>query len=93
MVLYNLACCWSLAGQPDSAYVHLDQALAAGFTDHEQLAADPDFDSLRRSDPDRFAAFRQRAAAASQRYLRDKTPITVVAYETYTGGTDLSRYS
>jgi hypothetical protein len=93
MVLYNLACCWSLAGQPDSAYVRLDRALAAGFTDHEQLAADPDLDALRRSDPDRFAAFRQHAAAASRRNLRDQTPITVVAFETYTGGTDLSRYS
>ncbi|RPH95185.1 hypothetical protein EHM69_05245 [candidate division KSB1 bacterium] len=45
--LYNLACCYSILKQPDSAMVVLRKAAAAGWSDAGHTAEDPDLESLR----------------------------------------------
>jgi eukaryotic-like serine/threonine-protein kinase len=54
---YNFACGAALAGHPDEAFQHLDQAIGHGYNDARHLAQDDDLQSLR-SDP-RFAALIQ----------------------------------
>jgi hypothetical protein len=46
-LLYNLACCESLAGRPDDAVAHLRAAMAAGEDIRTLVAGDSDFDPIR----------------------------------------------
>jgi hypothetical protein len=91
-VLYNIACCWSLAGQADSAFAYLYQSLRAGYDNPEWLQADTDFDYLRREHPGRFADLFAAAPEIIREVSVNRSPIAVLGYQTYTGGTDLSRY-
>ncbi len=43
---YNAACCFALAGDPDAAFGHLDQAVGLGWRDLELLEQDQDLASL-----------------------------------------------
>jgi adenylate cyclase len=53
-VLYNVACCYSLAGKPDEAIDHLDKAIRNGFGQRTWLEYDSALDPIR-EDP-RFEA-------------------------------------
>jgi tetratricopeptide (TPR) repeat protein len=46
-VLYNIACCHSMLGDPDRAIVFLKKAVAAGFADWRHMNRDKDMDPLR----------------------------------------------
>jgi len=48
IVLYNLACSYSLLGQIASAVQSLEKAFALGYYDLELLASDPDMENLRK---------------------------------------------
>jgi predicted esterase len=48
-VIYNLACCYGLLGEPELASTYLTRAVAAGFFDLELVRGDPDFSSVRDS--------------------------------------------
>ena len=48
LVLYNLACSYSLTGHCDQAAETLKQALERGYEDLKWLAKDPDLDNLRK---------------------------------------------
>ena len=48
LVLYNLACSYSLTDQVDEALAALEQALNQGYRDFKWLAADPDLQKVRR---------------------------------------------
>lgn len=48
MVLYNLACSYSLTGRCDQAAETLKSALERGYEDLKWLAKDPDLDNLRK---------------------------------------------
>jgi len=48
LVLYNLACSYSLTDQMNLAAEALDQAIAKGFHDFKWLAKDPDLRKLRK---------------------------------------------
>jgi tetratricopeptide (TPR) repeat protein len=61
-VLYNTACAWAKAGEPERALDALDRAIAGGFADRTTLAGDEDLVSLR-SLP-RFAAILDRLGAS-----------------------------
>ncbi|RYU81014.1 DUF6624 domain-containing protein [Hymenobacter persicinus] len=52
--LYNAACSWALAGNPDKAFSYLDKTMAAGYGNLPHLVKDTDLASLH-SDP-RWAA-------------------------------------
>jgi tetratricopeptide (TPR) repeat protein len=54
LLRYNLACSYALAGQKDTAFRTLHQAVALGYHDVEHLCRDNDLNSLK-SDP-RFEA-------------------------------------
>lgn len=58
VVLYNIACVYSLGGMSDQALKCLDEAVQNGFGHREWIDNDPDLDPLRK-DP-RFAALRQK---------------------------------
>ncbi len=45
--LYDHACCLALDGRKDEAFVKLEAAIAAGFSDLKHVAADPDLATLR----------------------------------------------
>jgi tetratricopeptide (TPR) repeat protein len=48
LTLYNAACSWALAGEPDRALQDLERGFATGFiNDRSSVAADPDFASIR----------------------------------------------
>jgi len=49
-VLYNLSCLSALEGRTDAARGWLEEALEAGYSNHEQMVTDPDLASLR-ADP------------------------------------------
>jgi len=49
MVLYNVACVYSLIGKPQDALGHLERAIAHGFGDRLAMANDPDLDLVRRT--------------------------------------------
>jgi tetratricopeptide (TPR) repeat protein len=49
MVLYNVACLYSLIGKPQDALGHLERAIAHGFGDRLAMANDPDLDLVRRT--------------------------------------------
>ena len=46
-LLYNLACCESLAGRKDDALEHLRRAIELSETTRDYLEGDPDFDPIR----------------------------------------------
>lgn len=46
-VIYSLACCYGLLGEPELASLYLRRAVAAGFYDLELVRTDPDFDRVR----------------------------------------------
>jgi phospholipase/carboxylesterase len=46
-VIYNLACCYALLNKPQLATLYLQRALTAGFNDHQLLAQDTDFNTIR----------------------------------------------
>jgi acetyl esterase/lipase len=46
-VLYNAACAWAKAGEPERALDALERAIAGGFVDRVQIAGDSDLASLR----------------------------------------------
>ncbi len=46
--LYNKACVYALMGQAESAVAAARQAVAAGYTNYTQFAADSDFETIRR---------------------------------------------
>lgn len=48
LVLYNLACSYSLTDQVDQAVVALERALKKGYRDFKWLAEDPDLQNVRR---------------------------------------------
>ena len=48
LVLYNLACSYSLTGLVDDALTALEKALAMGYRDFKWLAEDPDLQNIRR---------------------------------------------
>ncbi len=50
VTLYNAACALALADRKDEAFIYLNRALAAGFSDMELLQSDSDLQSLR-ADP------------------------------------------
>ena len=47
LVLYNIACFYSVAEQPDEAIEALEKSYAAGLADPEWMAQDSDLDNLR----------------------------------------------
>ena len=47
-VLYNLACCYSIARQIDQSLGALSQAISKGFDDFKWLMKDPDLGNLRK---------------------------------------------
>jgi len=49
MVLYNVACLYSLIGKPQDALAHLERAISHGFGDRLAMANDPDLDLVRRT--------------------------------------------
>ena len=49
MVLYNIACVYSLIGKPQDALAHLESAIQHGFGDRLSMANDPDLDLVRRT--------------------------------------------
>ena len=48
LVLYNLACSYSLMGHVDEAMEALEKALTLGYSDFKWLAEDPDLRNVRR---------------------------------------------
>lgn len=48
LVLYNLACSYSLVDQVDDALGALERALSMGYRDFKWLAEDPDLQNVRR---------------------------------------------
>jgi hypothetical protein len=50
LLTYNLACIQALAGQPDDAIASLHKAVANGYRNYSQAAAEPDFASLKNND-------------------------------------------
>jgi predicted esterase len=48
-IIYNLACCYGLLGEPELASLYLRRAYSAGFFDLELARSDPDFDEVRDS--------------------------------------------
>ncbi|MHC1765158.1 MAG: hypothetical protein AB9869_12805 [Verrucomicrobiia bacterium] len=48
LVLYNLACSYSLTDQVDQALAALESALKMGYRDFKWLAEDPDLQNVRR---------------------------------------------
>jgi tetratricopeptide (TPR) repeat protein len=48
LVLYNLACSYSLTARVDEALTALEQALRLGYRDFKWLAEDPDLQNVRR---------------------------------------------
>jgi len=44
--LYRAACCYSLEGNPDSAFIMLRKSIRAGYSDKENLLKDKDLDAL-----------------------------------------------
>lgn len=48
LVLYNLACSYSLTGRVHEALVALEEALSLGYCDFKWLAEDPDLRNVRR---------------------------------------------
>ncbi len=59
-ILYNEACSYALAGEPDKAIASLGEALDAGFRDKANFDKDTDLDSLR--DRDDFKKLAERFA-------------------------------
>ena len=49
MVLYNVACLYSLIGKPQDALANLEAAIQHGFGDRLSMASDPDLDLVRRA--------------------------------------------
>ncbi|MFL5500622.1 MAG: protein kinase domain-containing protein [Gemmatimonadaceae bacterium] len=49
MMLYNVACLYSLIGKPQDALAHLEKAISHGFGDRLAMANDPDLDLVRRT--------------------------------------------
>ncbi|MFL5478241.1 MAG: protein kinase domain-containing protein [Gemmatimonadaceae bacterium] len=49
MMLYNVACLYSLIGKPQDALAHLEKAVSHGFGDRLAMANDPDLDLVRRT--------------------------------------------
>lgn len=64
---YNAACSWSLAGNPDRAFVMLDHALETGFRDPEMMMSDVDLEPLH--DDPRWDAVVSRCRGAEAAYL------------------------
>jgi hypothetical protein len=48
LVLYNLACSYSLMDRVDEALLALEKALSMGYRDFKWLAEDPDLQNVRR---------------------------------------------
>jgi TolB-like protein/Flp pilus assembly protein TadD len=61
LVLYNIACFYSIAGEPDLAIQALEKSYEAGLADPEWMAQDSDLDSLR--DRVRYQALVERMEA------------------------------
>jgi len=61
--LYNLACAHALEGHKDAALGRLEDAAAAGFTNANEISADPDLESLRQEP--RYRALIERLGGAS----------------------------
>jgi carboxyl-terminal processing protease len=66
--VFNAACSFALAGNPEAAFGALDAALELGFGKAEQLSGDADLESLR-ADP-RWEGLLERCAGNAQRQLR-----------------------
>ena len=49
MVLYNVACVYSLIGKPQEALAHLESAISHGFGDRLSMANDPDLVLVRKT--------------------------------------------
>ncbi len=64
LMLYNVACFYSLAGEVDQAIEALDQSIAAGKTDVEWLRQDSDLDNIR--DDPRFLKIVDQMAARKE---------------------------
>lgn len=64
---YNLACALARLGKPEAALDALADALKAGYHDADHMQADPDLESLRKTD--RFAELADQAAANHTKYL------------------------
>ncbi len=46
-VIYNLACCYGLLGEPKLATEYIPRAIRAGYTNFRHIRTDPDFDPVR----------------------------------------------
>ena len=62
--MYNLACLYSLQGNPTASFQWLERALDNGFTDFDHLSVDPDLDNIR--DDPRFVELVAAAHARSE---------------------------
>ncbi|HQR39055.1 MAG TPA: S41 family peptidase [Blastocatellia bacterium] len=65
--MYNAACAFALAGRTDDAYTALEQAVAAGMDNVDQLTGDSDLASLRVDR--RWQPLMERAAASAKAYM------------------------
>ncbi|MCX6827436.1 MAG: transglutaminase-like domain-containing protein [candidate division Zixibacteria bacterium] len=91
--LFNgLASCYSLIGNADSALFYLEQSIRAGNSEYRQINNATDFEFLRKNFPERFNAMIALAKEMEKSDLLTKCPIAVLAYDNYTGLTDISKY-
>jgi predicted esterase len=68
-IIYSLACCYGLLGEPELASLYLRRAFSAGFYDPELIRSDPDFDEVRDSPAFQTAMdLMERAAGAPPEY-------------------------
>ncbi|MEW5995282.1 MAG: transglutaminase domain-containing protein, partial [Candidatus Zixiibacteriota bacterium] len=90
--LYNISCCYSLAGKAEEAFLYLQKAVRAGFDDIGWLKEDSDFDFLRSEHAQRFDQFLRGAGELVKGVRQRKSPVAVLEYSNYTGYCDLGRY-
>ncbi|HSV43757.1 MAG TPA: hypothetical protein VLJ10_04300 [Candidatus Bathyarchaeia archaeon] len=67
VVLYNLACSFSLLNQPDKAFTAIKQALALGYEELEYLQMDDDLKELRA-----WPAFKEYFEPLLRAYLKER---------------------
>lgn len=72
LALYNHACVHALKGEKDAAFTALEEAMAAGFDNVDQLETDNDMDNLRGDG--RFQAVILRLSGASDAELKTLPP-------------------